>query len=60
LDRWLDEAVRYLQEVHGVKKADRSTIINALLDQEAIWTEQALDELVGRVLSQLTSRLTSK
>jgi hypothetical protein len=57
LDTKLDEAVRYLQEVHGIKKADRSTIVNAILDTEANWTEKALDRLVDRVISVLTSRL---
>ena len=60
LDARLDEAVRYLQEVHGIKKADRSTLVNAALDQEEQWAPQALDQLAGRVLSQLTSRLTRK
>ena len=59
LDKRLDEAVRYLQEVHGIKKADRSTIVNAILDNEANWTEESLDLLVDRVISLLTSRLMS-
>lgn len=58
LDRRLDEAVRYFQTEHGVKKADRSTIVNALLDHDSIWSAEALDDLVERVLGQLTSRLT--
>ena len=57
LDKKLDEAVRYLQEVHGIKKADRSTIVNAILDNEVNWTEESLDVLVDRVISLLTSRL---
>ncbi|SRR6266568_1491582 len=60
LDKKLDEAVRYCQEVHGIKKADRSTIVNAILDNEANWTEEALDLLIDRVLSILTSRLTNR
>jgi hypothetical protein len=60
LDRQLDEAVRYFQERHGIRKADRSTIINAVLDDPAQWTESALDTLVDRLISQLTSRLTSR
>ncbi len=60
LDRKLDEAVRYLQDTHGIKKVDRSTIINALLDNDAYWTDKSLDLLVDRVISQLTSRLTGK
>jgi hypothetical protein len=58
LDRRIDAAVRYLQEKHGIKKVDRSVVVNAMLDNEAWWTEEALDLLVDRVISQLTSRLT--
>jgi len=58
LDRRLDEAVRYYQEKHGITKVDRSALVNAILDNDAKWTEEALDLLVDRVLSQLTSRLT--
>src|SRR6266566_495896 len=32
LDRRLDEAVRYFQEAHGIKKVDRSILVNAMLD----------------------------
>jgi hypothetical protein len=55
----LDDAVKYLQEKHGIKKVDRSTVVNALLDNEENWSEASLDLLVSRVLSLLTSRLTS-
>jgi hypothetical protein len=58
LDQRLDVAVRYYQEVHGLGKIDRSTIVNAMLDNEAQWTDEALDGLLDRVISQLTSRLT--
>ncbi len=60
LDKRLDEAVRYFEETHGIRKVDRSIIVNALLDNEANWAEEALDLLVDRVISQLTSRLTGK
>src|SRR5437870_2209322 len=43
LDKRLDEAVRYFQEKHGIKKVDRSTLVNVLLDNDANWTEEALD-----------------
>lgn len=58
LDARLDEAVRYLQTRHGVRKVDRSTVVNAMLDQDVNWSQEALDELVDRVIGQLTSRLT--
>src|SRR5712692_2894761 len=57
LDRKLDEAVRYFQERHGIKKVDRSIIVNAILGNESNWTEQSLDLIVDRVISQLTRRL---
>jgi hypothetical protein len=59
LDTRLDAAVQYLQEKHGIRKVDRSTLVNALLDNDANWTEESLDLIVSRVLSLLTSRLTS-
>jgi hypothetical protein len=57
LDKRLDEAVRYFKEQHGIKKADRSTIVNAVLDNDALWTEDALDRMVEQVITQLTKRL---
>jgi hypothetical protein len=60
LDEKLDNAVTYLQKKHGIKKVDRSVIVNALLDNETLWTDEALDQLVERVVSQLTSRLVSR
>jgi hypothetical protein len=60
LDKRLDDAVRYFQDVHGIKKADRSTVVNAMLDTDENWTENSLDGLVSRLISQLTSRLTGK
>ena len=60
LDENLDKAVTYLQKKHGIKKVDRSVIMNALLDDDTLWTDEALDQLVERVVSQLTSRLISR
>ena len=60
LDENLDKAVTYLQKKHGIKKVDRSVIVNALLDNETLWTDDALDQLVDRVVSQLASRLVSR
>jgi hypothetical protein len=60
LDEKLDTAVTYLQKKHGIKKVDRSVIVNALLDNDTLWTDEALDQLVERVVSQLTSRLISR
>ena len=60
LDEKLDQAVTYLQKKHGIKKVDRSVIVNALLDNDTLWTNEALDQLVESVVSQLTSRLMSR
>src|SRR5207248_7136354 len=60
LDEKLDRAVTYLQKKHGIKKVDRSVVVNALLDKDTLWTDEALDQLVDRVVSQLTSRLISR
>ena len=60
LDKRLDEAVRYFQEVHGIKKADRSILLNAMLDNDAQWTGEALDLLVARIISILTNKLVSQ
>ena len=60
LDEKLDQAVTYLQKKHGIKKVVRSVIVNALLDNDTLWTDEALDQLVERVVSQLTSRLISR
>jgi hypothetical protein len=57
LDKRLDEAVRYFQEVHGLRKVDRSILVNAMLDTDAQWTGEALDALVERVLKVLTKKL---
>ena len=60
LNQRLDEAVRYYQEKHNLKKVDRSVIVTAFLDNEANWTEEALELSLDRVISQLTSRLTNR
>lgn len=60
LNQRLDEAVRYYQEKHHLKRVDRSVIVTAILDNEANWTEEALDLLLAKVISQLTSRLTNR
>jgi hypothetical protein len=52
--------VQYFQRTHGIKKVDRSILINAMLDNDAQWSDKSLDALVDRVISQLTSRLTGR
>ena len=60
LNRQIDEAVRYFQEKHNIKKVDRSIVVTALLENEANWTEEALELLLDKVISQLTNRLTNR
>jgi hypothetical protein len=57
LDKRLDTAVRYLQETHGLKKVDRSILVNAMLDSDENWTDEALDLLVERVIQLLTNKM---
>jgi len=60
LDTRLDHAVRYFQSVHGIKKVDRSILINAMLIDDASWTQESLDQLTDRLIDQLTRRLTGR
>ncbi len=60
IDRYLDDSVRFYQEKHNIRKVDRSVIVNAILDDKELWTDESLDRLVDRVISQLTSRLTGQ
>jgi hypothetical protein len=57
LDRRLDEAVQYFKS-KNINKVDRSTVVNAMLDQEEQFKEESLERLVDRVVGQLASRLT--
>jgi hypothetical protein len=58
IDERLDEAVRYFQMHHRIRKVDRSTVLTTMLSEDGLWTEDALDQLVDRLMRQLTSRLT--
>ncbi|SRR6266496_2313429 len=60
LNQRIDQAVRYYQENHNLKKVDRSIVVTALLDNETNWTEETLDLLVDKVIGQLTNRLTNR
>ena len=57
LDRRLDEAVQYFKS-KNINKVDRSTVVNAMLDNEEQFKEESLERLVDRVVGQLASRLT--
>jgi hypothetical protein len=58
LNKRLDAAVRYFQEVWGIKKVDRSAIVNVMLDTDSHWTDKALDQVADRLVRLLASRLT--
>src|SRR5205814_5834771 len=60
LNQRIDEAVRYYQEKHNLKKVDRSIVVTVLLENEANWTEEALDLLLDKIIHQLTRRLTNR
>lgn len=55
VDRWLDEAVRYLQD-KGLHKIDRSILVNALLHKPELFKNEALDELRNQLLTHLTNK----
>jgi hypothetical protein len=59
LDHHIEEAVRYFQDVWGIKKVDRSAVVNAMLDDDKKWTDAELDKMARRIVGLLTSRLTS-
>lgn len=60
LDKRIDKAVRYFQEKHGIRKVDRSIIVNVIMDNDANWSSASLDLIADGVISQLTSRLVSR
>lgn len=60
LNQQIDEAVRYYQDKHNLKKVDRSIVVTTLLDNEANWTEETLDLLLDKIIRQLTNRLTNR
>lgn len=60
LNQRIDEAVRYYQEKHNVKRVDRSIVVTVLLENAANWSEENLDGLLDKVISQLTRRLTNR
>jgi hypothetical protein len=55
VDRWLDEAVRYLQE-KGLYKVDRSILVNALLHNPELFKPASLDALRKQLLAHLTNK----
>ena len=55
VDRWLDEAVRYLQE-KGLYKVDRSIVVNSLLHKPELFSHTSLDGLRNQLLAHLTNK----
>lgn len=56
----LDKATEYLRERHKIRKADRSNVLGAILEDNNLWTEKRLDRLVNGVLEYLTAKLVSR
>lgn len=55
VDRWLDEAVRYLRE-KGLHKMDRSVLLNALIHDRIRFKPASLDKLRPKLLAHLTNK----
>ena len=55
VDRWLDEAVRYLKD-QGYAQADRSVLINAILHDPELFTSESLDAIWSKLLAHLTNK----
>jgi hypothetical protein len=60
IDLQLEKAVRYYQERHRLRKVDRSILVNTLLSDPAIWSEDELDRLLDRVVDHLKNRLINQ
>lgn len=56
LDERINRAVNYFKKTHGIKKADRSTVVTTILEDKELWTEEALSRLVDRLVNQLARR----
>ena len=55
VDRWLDEAVRYLRD-KGIYKMDRSVLVNALIHNPDLYEPDSLEKLRKRLLAHLTNK----
>ena len=55
VDRWLDEAVRYLRD-KGIYKMDRSVLVNALIHNPDLYEPDSLEKMRQRLLAHLTNK----
>ena len=55
VDRWLDEAVRYLRET-GMHKMDRSVLVNSLLHNPDLFKPNSLQKTRKHLLAHLTNK----
>jgi hypothetical protein len=55
IDRWLNEAVRYLKG-KGLHKVDRSVVVNTLMHDGELFKPKQLDRLRQKVLAHLTNK----
>ena len=56
VDEWLDKSVRYFKK-RGIKKVDRSTVVNLILHDRNLWKSESLDKMRGKLIEMLTSQL---
>ncbi len=55
VDRWLDEAVRYLRD-KGIYKMDRSVLVNALTHNPDLNKPDSLEKMRQRLIAHLTNK----
>ena len=55
VDQWIDRAVQHFRK-QGLRKVDRSTVVNAILHNPDLWQAVSLDRLTERVVRHLTNR----
>ena len=55
VDRWLDEAVRYLRD-NGIHKMDRSVLVNALIHNPDHFKPTSLEKIRQRLLDHLINK----
>ena len=55
VDRWLNDAVRYLRD-KGMHKMDRSVLVNTLLHNPDHYKPKSLNDIRKRLLAHLTNK----
>jgi hypothetical protein len=55
VNEWINKVVEHFRR-QGLRKVDRSTVVNAILHDPKLWQAKSLDGLTERVVRQLTNR----